>query len=274
MVKVNVVSPMETFAEEEILIADLTVDRRVQRSGYDLTKIEWIILRFNPGALGVITVSRRKDRSTVIIDGAHRVEAVRRVSENTGKVRCHVFTGLTLAEEAQMFLDLNHTSKPLYIDQFRVRIEAEDPVAVGISKIVHSYGWTISGQAVNGNINAPAALERLWRLSSRLEFEPNLVQLTILVVTRSWGTERAGVHGVILDGIGRLLAEHGSRLNVDNLIERLRLFKGGPSQLHIEATQFAALQKMRVSMAVASLCTAEYNRRMRNNGLPAWGRRA
>jgi len=262
------------FTEEDLSVKDLTVDRRVQRSSLNLSKIDRIVLRFNPGALGVVTVSRRKDRSSVVVDGAHRVEAVRRVTENRGTVRCHVFTGLTLAEEAQMFLDLNHTSKPLYIDQFRVRIEAEDPIAVGISKIVHSYGWTISPLAANGNINAPAALERLWRLSERLELEPHLVQLTILVVTRSWGTERAGVQGVILDGIGRLLAEHGSLIDIDTLIERLRLFKGGPSQLHIEATQFAALQKMRVSMAVASLCTAEYNRYMRKNGLPQWRRRS
>jgi len=271
MAKLNA---METFLEEEIPVSNLLVDRRVQRTGYDMAKIDRIVLRFNPGAVGVITVSRRKDRCVYIIDGTHRVEAIRRITENGGKVRCHVFTGLSVPEEAQMFLDLNHTSKPLYIDQFRVRIEAEDPIAVGISQIVHSYGWDITPQSGNGMINAPAALERLWKLSERTEFEPNLVQLTILVVTRSWGTERAGVQGVVLDGIGRLLAEHGSRIDVDKLIERLRLYKGGPMQLHIEATQFAALQKMRVSMAVASLCTAEYNRYMHKNGLPQWRRRS
>jgi hypothetical protein len=266
------------YTIEDLPVGSLEVDRRVQRTGLEQHKLEKMVKYWNEDAKGVITVSRRRDRSQIIIDGQHRTEAVRRLTDNQGTVTCHVYEGLSLMEEAQMFLDLNNTTKPPIQDKFRVRVTGEDPAAVRINDIANAYGWTITRAAGDGNINAVATLERLYLLSEKLELEPNLVQVALLVITRAWGMERYGVGATIMEGLGRVLAEHRDKIDIENLIVKLKERKGGPSTLHAEATQMASLRHGKVSMAVAELVVDTYNKGKRTGdggkALPRWIRRA
>lgn len=263
-----------TYTEKDLPVGELTVDRRVQRIGFDTAKVERMYKKWNPAAVGVVTVSRRKDLSTVIVDGMHRVEVIRRRTDNAGTVPCRIFEGLTLQEEAQMFLDLNQTTAVRVIDKFKVRITGEDPVAVDIANILGSYGWIVSPVPANGNVNAVQTVERLYQLSVKKEIDPNLVQSTILVITRAWGNERAGAQAVIFEGIGRLIEEYRDRVDLDVLIDRLKMYKGGPLTLHSEASQLAALRQGKVSMAVAELLVEAYNKGRRVNVLAPWRKRS
>jgi hypothetical protein len=265
------------YTVETIPVGDLIVDRRVQRTGFEFHKIEKMKANWNDDALGVITVSRRKDRSQVILDGAHRHRVYAELTDNQGELVCHVFEGLSLAEEAEIFLALNNTTQPVLIDKFRVRIVRGDPDAVAIDEIVRGYSWVISRQPANHNVAAVGTLEKLYRLSEKLELEPNLVQSTMLVVTRAWGGERAGAGAVILEGIGRVIAENRAKIVLEDLINKLKAYQGGPATLHAEATQMAVLRRGRVAMAVAELVVEAYNKGRRSTGdhaLPRWTRRS
>jgi hypothetical protein len=205
------------------------------------------------------------------------VEATRIFTSNTGTLKCHVFgldgDHLTLAEEAQMFLDLNDTTKPPNIDKFVVRQNTDGPDgdnAKDLAQIVGVYGFKISRVVANGNINAVTVMEKLYELSQKLGAEPNLVQATMIVVSRSWGNDRYGLQGAILEGIGRMFAEYGSRIDLDRLIEAMKNYKGGPQGLVSEAGGLAALRKGKVAMAVAELLTEAYNHGRRTKQLEAW----
>src|SRR6188474_1918763 len=128
------------FVEEWISVGDLEVDPGIQRAHLDLRKIERMVANFNPAALGVITVSQRNRLTKIVLDGMHRRQTVSLVTDNTGKLLCHVFKGLTRAEEAQMFLDLNNGNPVSLLDKFAVRLVAEDPVALEIDKMTKAYG--------------------------------------------------------------------------------------------------------------------------------------
>lgn len=267
----------EKFEEAELAVSNLDLDRRVQRQGLNLHKVKRIVKNYNTGALGIITVSYRIDRSYVVIDGQHRVEATRIVTSNMGSLKCHVFgldgDYLTLGEEAQMFLDLNDTTKPPNIDKFLVRQNTEGPAgdnAKDLAQIVGVYGFKISRVVANGNINAVTVMEKLYELSQKLEAEPNLVQATVLVISRAWGNDRYGLQGAILEGIGRMFAEYGSRLDLDRLIEAMKNYKGGPQSLLAEAHGMSALRKGKVAMGVAELLTEAYNHGRRTKQLEAW----
>jgi hypothetical protein len=267
----------EKFQEMDIAVSDLELDRRVQRQGLNMNKVKRMVKKYNLGALGVLTVSYRADRSYVVIDGQHRVEATRIFTSNTGILKCHVFgldgDHLTLAEEAQMFLDLNDTTKPPNIDKFMVRQNTDGPDgdnAKDLAQIVGVYGFKISRVVANGNINAVTVMEKLYELSQKLGAEPNLVQATMIVVSRSWGNDRYGLQGAILEGIGRMFAEYGSRIDLDRLIEAMKNYKGGPQGLVSEAGGLAALRKGKVAMAVAELLTEAYNHGRRTKQLEAW----
>ena len=265
-----------TYAVESLKAAELLVDKRVQRDGLQQLKVDRIVANFNPDALGVVHVSRRTD-GDYVIDGWHRKEAVVRKTDGAGTVVCHVYTGLTLQEEAKMFLDLNYANQPNPLEKHKARVTAQDPQALRVDEAVHMYGWTISPDPANGNVAAVQRLYSIDNLSQKIEADPSLLQMTFLVITRAWGTDRAGVKSVIMDGIARLFAEHGSRINVDHLIDRLKNRPGGPVTLHTEAAQYANLEKGRVSMAIAHLITEWYNKgkgTRSTTSLPPWRKRA
>jgi len=271
-----------TYTTEEIKVSDLDIDRRVQRDGLKKKKVENMVRRYNPDALGVIHVSRRRTEGGVVlghfvIDGWHRMEASRITTENTGSLVCHVYEGLTLADEAQMFLDLNYGDQPTALDKHKVRVTGGDEQALRIEEAVNKYGWKISPVPNNGHVNAIIKLYSLDELSQKIEAEPDLISVTFLVISRAWGVNRHGSQAVILEAIGRLFAEHSSKIDVPYLIERLKIYPGGPEALHTEAARLASITKGKVSMAVADLITRWYNKSLPNNSkrsLPNWSKRS
>jgi hypothetical protein len=265
-----------TYTVEKIKVGELQVDPRVQRDSLQTKKVDTIVKKFNFDAVGVIHVSRRKDRGLYIIDGWHRTEAVRRVTDATGEMVAHVYEGLTLAEEALMFLDLNYANQPSPLEKHKARVVAEDEMAMRVEEAVHKYGWVISSVPNNGNVQAIQRLYAIDTLSQKINADPDLVSVVFMVITRAWGIDRYGSQSVIMDGIARLVAEYGSKVDLVRLHERLKEYPGGPRGLHSAATDLAALRKGRVSLAVAELMVDWYNKgysRDSKKALSAWRQR-
>jgi hypothetical protein len=269
----------ETYTVEQLKAADLLVDRRVQRDALQPKKVDDIVADYNPNALGVVTVSRRID-GDYVIDGWHRKEAVIRVTDGTGEVTAHVYTGLSLPQEARMFLALNKRTNVSPLDMHKARVSAGDEQAMRIDRAVHAYGWTVHPAAAPGHVNAIQKLYVLDELSEKAEggpLEPSLLQMTFLTISRAWENDRFAAQAVILEGIGRLFLEHRSKIDVDHLVDRLKNHKGGARKLHAEATQLTVITGGRVAMAVASLITDAYNKGKKSDAqsaLPAWRKRS
>lgn len=262
-----------TYTMETIPADQLLVDRRVQRDELNQRKVEKIFSEFNDDALGVIIVSRRKDRGLYIIDGWHRTEAAKR-KETNYPLTSHVFEGLTLVQEAEMFLDYNYATQPSLLEKFKVRLSAEDPDSVMIDTITKNRGWKVDPAPGPGSIQAIGALYRIHELSKRVGADPHLLDAVLLVVTRAWGDDREGSQAVILEGLARVIAKHGDKEGmIPRLWEQLRDRSGGVSALHTEATQIAKMRRGRVTTAVAELVVETYNKNARSRALPRWGER-
>ena len=261
------------FTEEWIPVTDLDVDPQIQRFALNLRKVERIKAAFNPQALGVATVSRRNRVTNILLDGWHRKQVVAELTDNTGELLCHVFEGLTRAEEAQMFLDLNAGNQPGLLEKFRARIIAGDPIAVGVDETTKAYGFVVGPMGGNASISCVGALERIYRRSLDDEAEPNHLQMALLLVTRAWGVDRYATQAVILEGLASLWRVHTSNINVDRLVQKLSTYPGGPMGLHTDATAMAALRRGQVNMAVAELAVNEYNKGPSKEKLPNWSRK-
>lgn len=266
---------MTKYSEEEIRVADLTVDHKVQRAHLDMGKVEAMVRNYNTDGIGVATVSRRENGDQVVLDGWHRKEVVARLTDNAGTIPCRVFEGLTLQEEASLFLALNTTNQPKLYDRWKVRVTKGDPIAVGATEALRQYGWSVGNQVGEGTMVAVGSLERIYRLSlsDKVQVEQGLVGATIMVITRAWGHNRYGAVSPLFEGIANLIAEHGSRINLDSLITTMKEYKGGPQQLHQEARVLSNLRNTKLSMAVADQLTERYNKSKKTNLLPAWRRR-
>lgn len=275
-------TPQHTYTVETVKVSDLDVDRAVQRDELKPRKVEMIVRNYNRDALGVLHVSRRRTANGAlvgmyVIDGWHRMEATRRVTDNTGEMTAHVYDGLTLAEEAAMFLALNDRTAVTALDKHKVRVAGGDEQALRIEEAVRAYGWKVSGVPADGNVNAIIKLYAIDELSQALEMEPDLIRATFLVITRAWGTDRHAAQSVILEGLASLFAEHGSHIDVPYLIERLKVYPGGAATLHAEATHLARVTHTKVSMMVASQITDWYNKPKGARSktlLHKWGRKS
>jgi hypothetical protein len=278
-------SKWDTFdkVEEDILVNELEIDENVQRSLMSLSKINRFKAKWNPAAVGRILVSRRKDRSLRVLDGMHRVEAFRQLSDNTGFIPCEVYTGLTLEEEAELFLDKNAGDKPTPLDRYRVSVVGKLPVAIQVDAPIHAYGWTVAkyssgsggGSDSDGQLNCVVALQRLYKLSEEREQDPNLLQEALRIIGRVWGTDRSAGQGFVITALGRMVLEYGARLNSDRLIEQLRDYKGGITRLNATARQMATSRNWKLPMSWADLAVETYNKGLaEKNRLPRWSKRA
>lgn len=255
---------------EMVPVSKLEIDPKMQRDHFDQNKINRIVKDYNPDALGIITASKRNAAETVILDGGHRWRATVEVTENTGALLTRVFTGLSRQEEAVLFLLLNSGNQPSLLDKFRINLVAEDPTAVGIDNIVKQFGLGVGPPGPQGNIQCVGALRRVYMLSLKGEFDPNLLDLSLRAITSAWGSDSQGTQAVMVEGIALFLAKYTAKIDFARLIIRLKEFTGGPSGLHVKARANAQNRGMRMPHSVADLVTDQYNKGLTSRKLPVW----
>ena len=149
-------------------VNDLQIDDSYQRSLNGLT-VKKMARDFNPDLLALPLVGVRSDGSMWVIDGQHRVAAAKLASVSTMDVR--LVSGLTTAQEAQMFVDANINTRRLTgANFFWASNRAENPQILAISQAYESNGYTI-----HQNRNT---LSRATR-SGKLSIKPSNTMITL-----------------------------------------------------------------------------------------------
>jgi hypothetical protein len=247
-----------------LAVSALIVDPEVQRA-LDMRRVENIAENLNMDALGTITVSHRKNGSYHVIDGQHRVAAVRLAGGVLpAAVLCRVFDHLSLAEEAALFRLLNNTAKPQAVDLFRIRVVEGEPVATAIAAIIEGHGLSVSTNATGGHICAVAAMERIYRR------DPDALDRALATCVRAWGLEPPANDGRLVEGLGLLYARYGSAVEVADLVPRLAKFGGGPGALLGKAAGLRDLIGCTAPNAVAEVIVESYNRGKKTRALQPW----
>lgn len=262
------------MSETDMKVSDLEIDPNIQRAWVRMDRVETIKRNFNPLALGRIHVSFRRDRSYRVLDGWHRTIAVKELTDNIGTIPAFLYEGLTVAQEADMFLLLNSGERPTAYDRYKVSLFAKDPESLAIDEILHSLGWAMSNQPGNGHVSCVRTVQQLYRRSVAFEEEPNLVHMALMLINRAWGSSDEAAQAHILMGLGRLWQEYKDRINVDRLVNILREIEGGPQGLTTAARNLANLKRRKLSMAVAEFVVDSYNVRLGpKSSLPQWSKR-
>lgn len=271
------------YEDRWVDLSELETDRRVQRALRNPTKVDEYRKAWNDNLAGIVSVSHRENGAMAVIDGDHRTAAKINVDpERTttpGQIFCRVFEGLSFAEEGYLFIKLNPGNQPSVYDLYRVGVFTGEPQATRIDKIIHSRGYVASNASGAGNINAIKVLRELDNIDQRIRPEgdesgdSHLLDAVLRVVSRSWGDDKHGLQGPILQGIGYLVAEYASRIDWNVLVDVLRGYKGGPFGLLTDARQVVNMKGGRKSMAVAERIVDEYNKGRSKRTLPAWGKR-
>lgn len=206
----------------ELHCKEFSIDLKVQRE-LNEKRAQEIADDFQPEALGLLTASKRADGHTYILDGATRVSAARKCSYD-GLMATRLFEGLTLKEEADLFLRLNFGRAVQAIDRFKVRITMEEPSAVNINNVLKAFNLHVdwANNASLGVISAISTLEKVYAGAGvRPEGEyPELLYKVIQTLVKAYGSnaDRMTYSKVMLEGLGILIATFGSRIDYERLV--------------------------------------------------------
>ena len=188
---------------------------------------EWVnrlVRDFDPDAFGTITVNLREDGFYYIVDGQHRIEAMRLMGWTDQKVMCVVYHGLTEAQEAQLFLELNRRLAVGAMSKFKVSVSAGRPENVAINRILEALNLKVGQHKTGGGITAVGTLERTYT-----RMGPDVLSRSLALIVAGFGDE--GLSAAVIDGMAMFVARYGEQLDDNATAEKLRRVNAGAKGL-------------------------------------------
>lgn len=252
---------MKNPAMQTVRLSELKVDPRVNRP-LDQAWVDALVSTWTPAALGVPIVSKNGDGRYVILDGQHRVEALREMHADDARVKVLVYEDLSLGEEAQLFVDFNHTRGVKAFVKFERLVTAGDTDACFILSILNEQGLHLSRGIESNAVNCVVTLQAL------LHYDRTglLLKRVLTVPIGAWGSDSHGFSGDVLAGIARLFRRFPAA-STKRLIQKLAGLPGGPTGALAKGRGLREVMGGRLSAAVAEHLRLLYNLGLRTGRL-------
>jgi hypothetical protein len=254
--------PGVTITTEEHFAADLKVDAGTVQRYFEPRHANRLASKWNPLMVGTILVSRRADGSLYIIDGQHRNMVALRL-DPTAVMRCEVYEGLSIKDEAEMFLHFNKGRKaPSVYSSFLVELTAEDPTAFRMQSQVRSCGLEL---AESPSPKKVAAIQKCRQIVELDKAETGLLQDTLRVCEMAWGRRADSWDGQIIWGVAQVIHRNRSNIDLDRLA-RVVLGKQMPYRWKAEVQSLLGHSGGSSSRSnpLISLTAEAYNKRLRD----------
>jgi hypothetical protein len=205
---------------EIVAVKDINLDMSYQRP-LSRVKVQSISSKFNKHAVGVLIVSLREDGQYFVIDGQHRLEAMKK--RGVEYAQCQVITGLTGQQEAEIYIYCNTNRKnPDALDTFKARLYKGEPMAIAIHKAVEECGLYIAfnraGTRPPNSVWAVMAMEEIYRKGGE-KFLKDILNLAI----RSWPGEATNVEGKVLIGLMMFHLKYQGRYVREEFIAKMKV---------------------------------------------------
>jgi hypothetical protein len=228
------------------------------------SRVDHLVANFDLEQIGTPTVNHR-DGAWYVIDGQHRIEALRQIGWGDQQVQCWAYEGLTEQEEAEKFLKLNDYLAVNALAMFRSAVTAGREVECDIDRIVRASGLVVTGDKVPGGIRAVKTLGRIYSRSG-----PAALRQTLHIVRDAYGDP--GLESAVIDGIGLLCARYGGELDVPTAVEKLGKVYGGVNGLLGKAENLRLKTGNAKGHCVAAAAVEVINSGRGGKKLPSWWR--
>jgi len=244
-----------------VKVSDLTIDYTYQRQPI-MKKVNKIAKSFDPDILGVIICSMREDGSIAVIDGSHRVHALRMKGLNDSTVNALVYFSLTIQEEAKIFALLNqeHT-KPNTTDIFKAGIVSGDEETIAISKILNSLGLIIGVGPGDNKVRAISTIRRVYRNAGE-----KVLRDTLYTIKSAYGDSSSTMRDVLISAVAIVYNRYGAKVEVSRMITTLQKF-GNPNTLIANAKSIGVNASSVTASALPFVIVNAYNQRLTKNRL-------
>ncbi|HET9893773.1 MAG TPA: DUF6551 family protein [Streptosporangiaceae bacterium] len=220
---------------------------------------------FDIEQLGIPVVSRRAGFFW-IIDGQHRVGALKIIGYGDQHLECEVYEGLTEADEAEMFLRRNNKLTVTAYAAFKVAVVAGRTEEVAIDTIVRSCGLHVSKTRGNRATCAVGTLRRVYRRDGA----ENL-RRALQIAAEAYGD--AGLEADIINALGMMANRYGGALVDKAVVAKLSSALGGVNGLTNAAATLRNATGQPAAQCTAAAAVKLINRRPAIKGqakLPEW----
>lgn len=242
---------------EHISPADIAVDERAQRALNPRHK-DTLASGFNPLKVGSVIISERDNGDWYIMDGQHRCRAAVD-SGYTGTVPAVIHTGLSVEDEADLFLSLNESKLVQPLDKFRARVTAGRTLAVNVNNIVRNVGFNV-GQtgASKRSIGAVGALEKIYT-----SYGAYALTSTLIAVNEAWPELPTNARSArMLEGVGFMVGAVPG-VAVRRLASKLRATSAG--NIIADVDFLADLHKRPKGKTMGDVLIALYNKGLKKD---------
>jgi hypothetical protein len=242
-----------------VAISDIKVNPRAQR---DL-RPGWaaqIAADFDPDRFTPPLISLR-DGKHYVIDGQHRIEAMKVMGWHDQQVQCWVYEDMTEAQEADLFLWHNNRRSVGAFDKFQTAVVAERDVEVDINRIVLANGLKVA-QSQSGGIGAVGALRTVYG------YGPATLGRTLRIIRDSYGDD--GFKGEVIRGVGLMCARYNGDLDDQTAVNKLSTARGGVGALMSKAHIYRKQLGRPVPHCVAGAAVDILNAGRGGKKLPNW----
>jgi hypothetical protein len=244
-------------------IAEMRVSPLAQRE-LNRARVDKIAADFDLEQIGTPTVNERNGHY-YIIDGQHRVEALREIGWGDQQIQCWTYVGLTEEDEAEKFLKLNDTLTVNAFAKFRVGVQAGRVEECDIDRIVRAQGLRVSQDGKDGAISAVGSLRRVYKQAG-----PGQLARSLRIIRDAYGD--AGLDASVISGIGLLCARYDSTLDETRAVQLLSKAHGGVSGLLNKAETIRRATGGAKYHCVAAAAVEIINAGRGGKKLPAWFR--
>lgn len=200
-----------------LYITSLKTDMSYQ-SPVKESQVKKIVKNFDPQKLHTIVVNKRNDGQFFVIDGQHRVEALKELGIPT--IDSTVHEGLTVEEEAEMYYGINDRPAKSPNSKGKSSLKFGDQNAIEIEEAVQNVGLSIDYDkkgTKEGYITAYASLQSVHK-----KYGKEFLEVVLQVIKSSFGLERRFYQAFIIKGFAQFIATYGNKIDVSHLINRLQ----------------------------------------------------
>lgn len=252
-------------------------DPRAQRN-LNKARAQAIAEKLVPTALGTPILSRRED-GLYAVDGMHRVYACQliltgkalaseKVREAIQTIACEVHSGLSMANEASLFIIKNkESSKVGPNDEFRIGVMAGHPLFQDTNTVLEKHQLKVGSSSANGVRGIKGILGIV------MEHGPGILDLSLTIAEDAWGRTPDTWHSVTIGGIATVMSKHSDELNPQELAQKLKR-QGDPTSFKAKIQTIATNNNTRADgtkgrLKAAHLAVASaWNANRRVNRIP------